>query len=95
MTEHFLAFVSRLQRDNQVARKTGESQQLDLFLEDEIEIRSEVLAGDIALGFVTAVTKAGGNLSTVAIQLAVNRWRERTAALLNHEFSRRHTKIPE
>jgi hypothetical protein len=97
MTEPFLAFVSRLQRDNQAVQKSAqrEPQQLNLFHEDESEIQSEMLASLIALDFVNAVVGAGGNLSTVGIQLAVNRVRERTAALLNREFSHRHKEIPE
>jgi hypothetical protein len=80
----FLTLVEHIQRSN----SRREPQQLDLFDEDANEIRSGMLAGVIALGFVTAVVEAGGNLSTVRIQLAANRWRERTAALLIREFQR-------
>jgi hypothetical protein len=92
MNEPFLTLVRNLQCASQHPRKTAqkEPQQLDLFHEDDNEVRSGMLAGLIALDFVNSVVGAGGNLSTVGIQLAVNRVRERTAALLNRELSHRY-----
>jgi hypothetical protein len=73
MIDHtpFLALVASIQR-------SAEPQQLDLF-EEEASVLAKVTAKD----FVDSIQGAGGDLSSLAIQQAVNGARERTVIRLS------------
>jgi hypothetical protein len=59
--------------------------QLDLF-----EQEGEVFASRIFRDVISSILEAGGNLSSPKIQAAVAAARERTATLLDAQFSRVH-----
>jgi hypothetical protein len=88
MTHPFLAFVARLQHDNQFPRKTPQKDdvtQLDLF-KDENESLADRIGDLIVRDFIVSMHEAGADLATLKIQVAINAARERTIDTLKSAF---------